>query len=340
MGKVKEFMADLEGEDLEILDFGWGDTRGLRIKILSIYKDLKIMQSMPLEEYGYPPYNGDTYLVSLLSNLTRYLTGHKYRNICITSGCTHAVNASIHVLGNSRTESVLTRKLYYPRYPTMIGLTPYTHKIWGTDRNKNSIAIVDSPSNPLGLIGLDENLNTDKIIWDGAYHSPTYGVPFGINNVPEHKIFCGSLSKLTGINGIRIGWTATDDDILHEEIVKYVKNTTVGVSYPSQYIAKEILKDEDRLNLYFLQSRNLINMNKEEILKLKHIFGSDKIPNFGMFAFFKIDDKMEKLFQRAKVVFTSGRDCGADYDSVRINLTNTNEMTREMVKRILKADRS
>jgi aspartate/methionine/tyrosine aminotransferase len=340
MGKIKEFRAELEDENLETLDFGWGDTRGLRKKILSIYKDLKNIQYMPLEEYGYPPYDGDIYLVSLLRKLTQDLTGRKYKNICITSGCTHAVNASIHVLANNHTDSVLTRKLYYPRYPTMIKLTPYAHKTWDMDHNENSIAIVDSPSNPLGLIGLDQKLNTDKIIWDGAYHTPTYGVPFGINSVPEHKIFCGSLSKLTGINGIRIGWTATDDDLLHKRIAEYVKNTTVGVSYPSQYIAKEILKDEDRLNLYFLQSRNLIDMNKEEILKLKHIFGSDEIPNFGMFAFFRIDDKIEELFQRARIILTSGKDCGADYNSVRINLTNTNEMTREMVRRILKADRS
>jgi aspartate/methionine/tyrosine aminotransferase len=340
MGRMKEFRDEQEGETLEVLDFGWGDTRGLRKKILSIYRNLNIMQTMPLESYGYPPLEGDLELVEMLRKLTNDLTGHTYKKICITSGCTNAVNASIYALANSKTKNVITRKIFYPQYPKMIGLTSYTHKTWDTLNTKDCIAIVDSPSNPLGEITVDQELLTENIIWDAAYHSPTYGVSLGVNSVPNHKVFCGSLSKLTGINGIRLGWAATDDDALHDKIEEYVRYSVCGVSYPSQYVAKEILKDEANLSLYFIQSRKLIDMNREEVLKLKHIFGSDHIPNFGMFAFFRTDDKMEELFERAKVKFTSGSECGADYQSVRINLGNTNEMTQEMVNRILKADRS
>jgi aspartate/methionine/tyrosine aminotransferase len=340
MGKIKEFRDEQEGETLEVLDFGWGDTRGLRKKILSIYKNLSNLQTMPLERYGYPPHTGDAELVEMLRKLTADLTGHTYKNISVTAGCTHAVNASIYALSDARTVSVNTRKLYYPRYPTMIALTPYVHRTWNMPHTKSCLAIVDSPSNPMGQIGIDQELNTDKIIWDAAYHTPTYGIPFGISNVPGHKVFCGSLSKLTGINGIRLGWTATDIDETHRRIELYSKNSVCGVSYPSQYVAKEILSDKNRLITYFLQSRNLIDMNREEVLKLKHIFGQDEISNFGMFVFFRTDDKMEELFKRAKVKFTPGSECGADYQSVRINLANTNEMTQEMVQRILKADRS
>ncbi len=339
MGKMKLFRDGEDGETMETLQFGWGDTRGLRKKILSIYKNLNAMQMMPLESYGYPPYDGDPELVEKIRNLTKMLTGKNYKNICITSGCTHAVNASIHALADSRTDSVNTRKLYYPRYPTMIALTPYVHQTWDMFHTKSCIAIVDSPSNPLGLIGQDQELNTDRVIWDAAYHTPTYGMMFGISNV-KHRVYCGSLSKLTGINGIRLGWTATDEDDVHSRIQLYTKNSVCGVSYPSQYVAKEILKDEDRLLAYFLQSRQLIDMNREEVLKLKHIFGQDQISPFGMFAFFRTDDKMEELFKRAKVEFTPGSECGADFQAVRINLANPNEMTQEMVQRILKADRS
>jgi aspartate/methionine/tyrosine aminotransferase len=339
MGRVKELLTEQNGENLEILDFGWGDTRGLRKKILSIYNNLNMMQTMPLESYGYPPYDGDPELVDMLKNLTKILTGKSYKHICITAGCTHAVNASIYALADSRTNSVNTRKLYYPRYPAIIGLTPYIHQTWDLYHTKNCIVIVDSPSNPLGLIGHDQEFNTDRVIWDAAYHTPTYGMTLGINNV-THRVFCGSLSKLTGINGIRLGWTATDEDEVHRRIQLYTKNSVCGISYPSQYVAKEILKDEDRLFMYFLQSRALIDNNREEVLKLKHIFGQDHISPFGMFAFFRTDDRMEEIFKKARVVFTSGRECGADFQSVRINLANTNEMTKEMVERIIKVDRN
>lgn len=339
MGRMKGHRDDKYGENLETLRFGWGDTLGLRKKILSIYKNLSLIQAMPLETYGYPPYDGDTDLVEKLQNLTKMLTGKSYKNICVTAGCTHAVNASIYALADSGTGSVNTRKLYYPRYPTMIGLTSYAHRTWDMYHTKSCIVILDSPSNPLGQIGQDREFNTDRVIWDAAYHSPTYGMMLGINNI-NHRIFCGSLSKLTGINGIRLGWTATDEDDVHSRIQLYTKNSVCGVSYPSQYVAKEILKDENKLLAYFLQSRQLIDMNREEVLKLKHIFGQDEISPFGMFAFFRTDDKMEEIFKRAKVEFTPGSECGADFQAVRINLANPNEMTQEMVQRILKADRN
>lgn len=338
MSKIKTYVES-ENEKEELLRFSWGDTLGLRKKITSIYQNLNLIQMMPLHEYGYPPYEGDPELIEMVRGLTRRLTGKDYKHVCITAGCTHAVNASIYALSDSRTDSVNTRKLYYPRYPTMISMTPYLHQTWDMFHTKSCIAIVDSPSNPLGLIGMNEELNTDRVIWDAAYHTPTYGMTLGISNV-KHKILCGSLSKLTGINGIRLGWTATDEDELQDRILFHSKNSVCGVSYPSQYVAKEVLKDEDRLNLYFLQSRNMIDMNREEVLKLKHIFGQDEISPFGMFAFFRTDDKMEEIFKEAKVEFTPGKDCGADFQSVRINLANPNEMTQEMVKRILKVDRS
>lgn len=326
--------------DKKTLKFSWGDTSGLREKILSVFPYLKY-EFQPIGDYGYPPYDGVPELVGRLHSLTKMLTGKKYKYICVTAGCTHAVNASINALANSATDSVNTRELYYPRYPNMIALTPYVHQKWSDFHTKNCIAIVDSPSNPLGLIGMDKTiaLNTDKIIWDAAYHSPTYGMLYNVSNV-DHKVFCGSLSKLTGINGIRLGWTATDDESIHNQVENYVKNSICGVSYPSQKMAVHILNDKSKLMEYFFISRKMIDMNREEVLRLKHIFGQNQISPYGMFAFFKTDDKMEEIFKKAKVEFTSGKECGADYQAVRINLANSNEVTKEMVERILNADRS
>jgi aspartate/methionine/tyrosine aminotransferase len=336
MAKTKVFKS----ADDEVLDFGWGDTRGLRKLILSIYKGLSIGQNMPLSSYGYPPYEGEPALVDSFQKLTEYLTGNKYKYVCVTAGCTHAVNASIYSLSKVTSAFVATRDLYYPRYPNMISLTSMMHTKFGDTRiNAEDVAIVDSPSNPLGLVGVPKEVVTSNIIWDAAYHTPTYGILPGTRSIDEAKIFCGSMSKLTGINGIRIGWTATNDEEIHSSLQAYARASVCGVSYPSQYLALEILSDQNKLDTYFKKSASLISSNKEEVLKLKNIFGDDRISDYGMFAFFPIDQKMSALFDRAKVKFTSGSDCGASYPSVRINLANTNEQTKEMVKRIKKADR-
>lgn len=322
----------------ELLNFSWGDTRGLRDVILRLY-DGFINTNMPLKDYGYPPLDGDPILVEQLRNLTYELTGVLYKNICVTAGCTHAVNAAINTL-KIKSSVVVSRKLYYPRYPAMARLNDLSLASYEDhDYNHNDVAMIDSPSNPMGSIEAPE-LRTEEIIWDAAYHSPVYGMPYMINMVSGAKVFCGSLSKLTGINGLRLGWTATNHDYTHVGIQQYVKNSVCGISYPSQHIASQILKQKDLLHTYFQLGNHLINNNREEVTRLKGLFGSDKISPFGMFAFFQVDDSMLELFKQAKVEFTDGKDCGADYESVRINLANSNESTKEMVNRILAIDKA
>lgn len=339
MGKVKEYAQELDNKARHLPSFSWGDTRGLRETLLSIYKDLSF-QGLPLEKYGYPPYDGDHDLIALTKGLIKSLTGIDYKYLIITPGCTSAVNIAIAAMKKPYTQYVATRNLYYPRYPSMIEHVNELKHLKGIEKAEPfDIILVDSPSNPLGEVGINNVTLSNDVIWDGAYHSPVYGIPFGVNSVPKAKAFCGSFSKFTGINGIRLGWLATDNIVIYNSAHEYAKGDFCGTSYPSQEIVKRILSDGDRLNTYYIKSKAMIDNNKCEILKLKNIFGQDDIPNFGMFAFFKTDDKMEKLFEKAGIEFTNGKDCGAMYQSVRINLGNSNEDTKEMVKRIINADK-
>jgi aspartate/methionine/tyrosine aminotransferase len=285
---------------------------------------------------GYPPYEGDPELVEMVRELTKRFTGKNFKHITITAGCTNAVMASIYALSNNRTECVGTRDLCYLRYPHMVnmaGLLPTDLQVLSPD----DIALVDSPSNPLGEV-LYHGGGTTKVIWDGAYHSPLYGVPEAINSVPEASIFCGSLSKLTSLNGLRLGWTATNYKELHDSVVRYNRFQLCGVSVPSQEIAKEILKDQGRFDLYMVIGRGMIDRNREIVSKLGSLLGNQTVPDKGMFALFEVDDKAEELFKRANVQFTDGRECGARFQSVRVSLGNSVKDTQDMLGRILKAD--
>jgi aspartate/methionine/tyrosine aminotransferase len=324
---------------MKILDFGWGDTRGVRDVLLEVYQNLTLIQHMPLRKFGYPSYEGDPDLIKMLKNLTKKLTDLNYEYICVTAGCTHALNASIYAMNMDRTETLFTRSMYYPRYPElarMAGL--YHHRDEIKTFREEDIFLVDSPSNPLGLLGPLNKTNPNRTIWDAAYHTPTYGIALpGLHNI-DAAVFCGSVSKLTGMNGIRLGWTATNDAELHDKIKNYVKNDTCGVSYPSQWIAMDILSSERMLEEFFKYSATMVEYNKEEVLKLKNILGSDRMPTHGMFAFYEVDDSLLSLFDKACVKFTNGQDCGAKVKSIRINLGNSNMQTREMVERIKNAD--
>lgn len=319
------------------LDFGWGDTRGFR-SIATKTFGIGFSQ-MPIDKFGYPPNDGDQDLILKIKNLTSRLTGKNFEFILITNGCTQAISASVHAL---KSKIVFTRDLYYPRYASIISdVHDLSHM---KEREaKNSItsgtALVDSPSNPLGKVDNYASGLKHHIVWDGAYHTPTYGkVLEGVSLVDSPDVFCGSLSKLSGINGIRIGWAATNSPFLHEKMSKYVKSTTCGASFPSQWLANKILEDDDKLNNYFVESRSLLEANKEEVEKLAKIFGTKLSPEIGMFAFSQVDEKLKQLIKECDVVFTDGKECGADFESVRINLANPFTDTKEMVERIVKRD--
>lgn len=321
----------------KILDFSWGDTRGVREVILNIYRGLGLT-SMPLDSFGYPPHEGDPDLVILLKSLTKELTGIGYNHITVSEGCTHAVMASIYALKNNNTKTVKTRSLYYPRYSDMISISNLAHeKKHENTISEDDIALIDSPSNPLGLVGSSKSY--PKLIWDGAYHSPTYGILRGTNAIKDARIFCGSLSKLTGINGLRLGWTATNEVGLDISIQKYIRNTICGVSYPSMHVATKILSDRQNLKEFFLRSKILIEDNKDIVKKLDNLFGKQPISPKGMFAFWQTDEKLRKLLDKAMVKVTPGADCGGDESQVRINLGNSNKMTKEMVSRITNIDK-
>ena len=203
----------------------------------------------------------------------------------------------------------------------------------------NSVAIVDSPTNPRGeLISEIKSAGSGKlyVIWDGAYWSPTYIPNFKEKKVLEHDIMVGSISKLTGINGIRLGWLATDDDSIYKNAVDYITHTLCGVSALSQELAFSILKLVN-MEKFYAKSAQLISENKDEISRLSPLFGNQKVPEMGMFVYWKADkDLMEKI-KNLGVVFTSGTSVGGTEDEVRINLGRKKYLTKNMVDLILKS---
>jgi aspartate/methionine/tyrosine aminotransferase len=297
---------------------------------------------MPWEIFGYPPHEGMPQLREEISKLVKNLTGDKYEYILVTGGATHALNTAIAAMKTQSTKYMYTHKLYFSRYPgiaTNLGLEHIrTDKM---NPRLGDIGIIDSPSNPEGK--LHPIGDPVSIIWDAAYYSPTY---CGIRDkeklkcypiIPKHIAMAGSLSKLTGINGLRIGWLATNDYFLYQKALSYVTSNLCGVSYPSQYAAWQLLS---RVNMpeFYAESKALIDSNKTEMQRLDYLFGYQLIPRCGMFVLFETDQKLKNLLEKASVLVMAGSQCGDVRDSVRFNLANPNQMTKEMVNAVLKAD--
>jgi len=318
--------------------FGWGDTYGVREAMMLTAPHLAL-NPMPIGDFGYPKHGGEDELIDLIRKLCIRLTGKSYKHILITQGCTNAINAYCHAEADSKTEYFACRKLYFPLYLDIATNAGLIFKPGTLGKLLNSIEIIDSPSNPLGFVdGIDYGSRT---LWDAAYHSPTYGVNISKapkTPIPAHVAMAGSLSKFSGINGIRLGWLATDEDELYKSALRWSTADTSGISWPSQWLGMEILKNVD-LEAFWRRSAATIDDNKIEINKLSKIFGGQEIPDKGMFAFFEVDDRIHQILDKADVVTMPGSRCGDTGDSVRINLAHTREATAAMVKAVLKADR-
>lgn len=323
-------------------DFAWGDTRGIREIMSKMMYAEGITNSVPWHAFGYPPHEGESKLIQYTRSLIENLTGHRYKHILITNGATHALNAYIGAIKDNFVTTLNTHKLYFIFYPGIAKNHILNHDT--TDHlysREDTVTIVDSPSNPEGKLYI--NGPKENVIWDAAYYTPAYcgqGKKDSlecIQMIPNHMAMAGSFNKLTGINGLRVGWLATDDDYTYHAALQYIEHDICGVSYPSQYMALQIIKYVD-LNRFYSDSKDLIDNNKTEMTKLGYLFGNQDIPNVGMFALLEADKKLKKLLEKASVNVMDGALCGDERQSVRFNLANGNQATSDMVKAILKAD--
>jgi aspartate/methionine/tyrosine aminotransferase len=322
-------------------DFAFGDTRGIR-EIMLKHAPFLSLGLMPWENFGYPAHDGNPLLKAEISKLIKNLTGKTYNHILVTVGAMHALSAAIAAIRTPQTKFLYTNKLYFGRYPGLAVNSGLKHiKTDQMNPGPGDIGIIDSPSNPKGE--LSPYGNNTNIIWDAAYYSPTY---CGIGDrdnlkcypvIPKHVAMAGSLNKLTGINGLRIGWLATDDQFLYEKALAYITSNILGVSQPSQWAALQILTKVN-MNAFYAESKTLIDNNKTELQRLDYLFGYQEIPRKGMFALFEVDEKLKALLEKASVKVMSGKDCGDTRESVRFNLGNSNKDTKAMVDAILKVD--
>lgn len=322
------------------LNFGWGDTDGIREIMLDRYsKDVPSKPTMGSDifnlDQGYPAHEGSPELISLVRNLVKKLTKKEYKHILITNGATNGLCAALSALSP---EEIYINDRYFSFYP---GITKqFAKKVYSIPLKSSiitphpkAVAVVDSPSNPRGELFIElETASNSKmdVVWDAAYWSPAYLKSLHITPVPEHKIMVGSLSKLTGINGIRLGWIAVDDDSHYEKALDYVTHNLCGVSALSQELAISILKHVN-LDHFFSDSSSLIDDNKNEFSKVATLFGNQKIPDLGMFLYWTVDAELIKKIKDAGIIFTSGSFIGGSENEVRINLSRKRHLTKNLV---------
>tara|TARA_R100000951_G_scaffold7705_1_gene7198 strand:- start:8587 stop:9570 length:984 start_codon:yes stop_codon:yes gene_type:complete len=324
---------------VEYFDFGWGEPFCVREALKHYYKR-KTFRPIDIDSMGYAPDAGNLELLAITRQFIKETTGIDYRHILITNGTTGALNVVLRALAKAEGKEVCyTHRYNFPYYSEIIEKNGFVQKMGlykEHERNlspDNVLGIVDSPSNPEGdLLAYSDHKN--NIIWDSVYHNHVF-----INQIPmkpDHRVNCGSYSKVFGLTGARIGWIATNDTADFELFKKENTYETCTVSCIGQEFIIDIINNTDLAN-FMRSAKYRVNNNRELFDKIAYLFDGQAVPENGMFFAAWATPYSIKLLDKLGVLYVKMDEDGKN-QYLRFNLAQTNEITKKAIKYILKED--
>lgn len=259
-----------------------------------------------------------------------------YKYVTLTHGANGGLHMLVSILKSSKDLFVINDLSFgwYEKVLKMENTTYYKSPDISEERDfPNSIFIVDSPNNPWGKVVRNGDIPSNGVIWDSVYASPIFVQ--GPLSASPHGMMVGSLSKMFGVAGLRMGWIGTNDDFLAHKIQEVTLTAYCGLSTPSLEIASNMLRD---INLphYERVAKLALDDSRDQFNRLRSIFGMDA-PDNGMFYMGNLDSSNQKLLDKADVVGLKLTTVGG-VDYVRFNMADSELNTKNAIKAILKAD--
>ena len=324
------------------IDLGWGNAVCIRSAFLESLDSKTIFFSLNNANLSYTAHDGDVELIKITRSVIERQVGPTYRHILLVNGATGGCTIAMRAYAQQGYKDLVTKDPpYFPIYPAMIESAGLKHVLMCETRDWNNPVILwDSPSNPYGYI--DESFNPKHIpvIWDAVYHNKVY--TYGNYKPLTCDVLVGSYSKLLGLNGIRTGWIATNDDLLYLRLKSLVEAEYCGLSSASNVVLMQVLKEYP--NRKYWESfentaRKYLDANREEWSKLEKYFGGQNVPKNGMFYYGPTDEACKKLLTNSGIIWTSGSRLGTNDNFGRFNVGQDCKLIREAVKTILKVDK-
>lgn len=323
-------------------DLTWGESVCVREAFVNSLSGLPLLVTgkSELMGYGYPKHEGDPKLIGITKKVIKRQTGLDYNYVFLTNGAVGAITIMLRAYNTLGYNTVFTLAApYFALYPSMIktaGMLNHRKEADLIDANDIPVFLLDSPSNPKGYILSGDRVSSRPIIWDAVYNNQVYA-PLALPI--KHDVMVGSYSKLTGVNGLRVGWIATNDPALYALLDRLVTAEYCGLSSASTAILTHYLDDNFDWAKFEKKARLKLNRNREEFAKLEKYLGGYSVTPVGMFHYAPMDEACKKLMEKAGIQWMPGSSLGATDDFGRFNLGQDNELITLAVKSVLKADK-
>lgn len=339
-------------------NMGWGNAVAVRSAFLDQTSGRPVIFGLKeLEQMNYPPHCGEEALIEVTRRVIQRQVGLTYNHIILTNGAAGGVTLALRAYAGRGCNTAFTRQApYFPIYPAMIKSAGLRHVVEADNRlpGDRPVALIDSPTNPHGLIVSDTSMispprimlsdgeeHNMPLIWDAVYHSAVY-LPPKFYPPLQCDVIVGSYSKLLGLNGLRTGWVATNDYLFYQRLKELVTAEYCGLSSASTSILLQLLKpfkDERLWEGFERQARFNLDYNRGEWSKLERFFGGTPTGPNGMFYYSYMDGSCKKLMGKSNIVWTPGSSCGHYDEFGRFNIGQDMKIVKAAVKEVLKNDR-
>lgn len=315
-------------------DLGFGNSPAVREAFIDVYKgNMLVMTHADLDGMDYPDRDGDKELIEITKKVIERQIGIKYRHIVLTNGATGGVVIALRAFKEKGALACSTRPApWYLRYPMMIKAAGLVHVQSDLDK---TVSLIDLPSNPLNEMARPTWTAGSETIIDGVYLNKVY--TDGCFKPPRHAAMVGSYSKLTGMNGIRIGWVATNNSLLYARMRDLAIAEYCGLSVPSVTILKRMLLNYN-WEVFETMARVRLDWNRTMFSKLEKYFGGTPVSPRGMFYYAPVDKQATNLLEKAGIEWTKGSLLGTNDGFGRFNLGQRTSILSDALQAIRKAD--
>lgn len=265
------------------------------------------------EGLGYTEVPGNPELRKLIANLYTTMTPE---NIIVHAGAQEPIFNFMNVLLDEKDHVITQFPIYQSLFEVANAIGCEVSK-WSIEQGESGwimdiekleqlikpntkLIALNSPNNPTGYTFTKEEI--DKIVEIARKHDiyvfcdEVYkGVELDGDKRPwfadcyEKGVSLGVMSKAYGLAGLRIGWLATKDHELNEQLIKMKHYTSICSSGPSEFLSMVALKHSDKI---LERNTNIIKSNieiaEEFFSRYPNLFEFNR-PMAGPIAFVKMN---------------------------------------------------
>jgi aspartate aminotransferase len=188
--------------------------------------------------------------------------------------------------------------------------------------SRTKIIVLNSPENPTGKVYSKEEIEgivelaKKKNLWvisDEVMNQIVYGGKkwYGPSLKNDNVLVINSFSKIWFIPGVRVGWIATRDRRLIEELSNFISLQSLGVNLFGQLLMEKVLKEIDleeflKKRIEVLERRKKIFEQALEKYKIEPICKVEGGMNFYLNLKEDTQKLAEKLLEKFKVAIIPG----------------------------------